>query len=273
MAPATGTALLVLAAFVLPGFVALKYREKTFVVKADDTPFERLLSALYYSFLSYLVLGVVAVLILDESTHDIRRLWHGQVQASTYVVLAAGGVLIPTALAEIARWWSTSRVRDRVQFVGGLNSAHTTPSGWEHFFLRDRTCFARVTLSDGRVVAGRFGERSFAGYTAETPDLYLEERWALDDNDWFEGPVDGSLGVYIRADEIVSSEFYDDGAPRQPALPWWCRLKFLLPWVRMESYNDVDGPNVLNSAASDPQDGRDQPVAEGSEPPDAPAAT
>src|SRR4051794_17495750 len=124
MAPATGTALLVLAAFVLPGFVALKYRERTFIVKADDTPFERLLSALYYSFLSYLMLGVAAVVVLGESTDDVRRLWHGEVRASAYVGLAAGGVLIPTALAELARWWSTSRLRDRIQLVGGLNSAH-----------------------------------------------------------------------------------------------------------------------------------------------------
>src|SRR6266566_5211733 len=166
MAPATGTALLVLAAFVLPGFVALKYRERTYVVKADDTAFERLLSALYYSFLSYLVLGLVAVVLLGASTHDVSRLWHGQSKASAYVALAAGGVLIPVALAELARWWDGSRLRARVRITAGLNPAHTTPSGWEHFFLRDRTCFVRATLTDGRVVAGRFGDRSFAGYTA-----------------------------------------------------------------------------------------------------------
>jgi Family of unknown function (DUF6338) len=90
MAPATGTALLVPAAFVLPGFVALKYRERTYIVKADDTPFERLLSALYYSFLSYLVLGVVAVAILGASTHEISRLWHGHAKAIVYLALAVG---------------------------------------------------------------------------------------------------------------------------------------------------------------------------------------
>jgi len=268
MAPATGTALLVLAAFVLPGFVALKYRERTYVVKADDTPFERLLSALYYSFLSYLLLGVVAVLILGTSTHDVSRLWHGEAKASSYVALGVGGVLIPVTLAELARWWDGSRLRDRVRIIADLNPAHTTPSGWEHFFLSDRTCFVRATLNDGRVVAGRFGDRSFAGYTAETPDLYLEQRWALDEKDWFAGPVAGSLGVYIRADEIVSVEFYDDGAPRLPALAWWRRLKFVLPWVRMPSYN-VEYGNDISTTASDPQDGGHQSVAESSEPPDA----
>ncbi len=266
MAPATGTALLILAAFVLPGFVALKYRERTYVVKADDTPFERLLSALYYSFLSYLVLGVVAVVVLGTSTRDVGRLWHGEARAGVYVALAGGGVLIPTILAELARWWAGSGVRGRIRSVAGLNTAHTTPSGWEHFFLRDRTCFARVTLTDGRVVGGHFGDQSFAGYTAETPDLYLEERWALDDKDWFSEPTDSSLGVYIRADHIVSVEFYDDGAPRLPARAWWRRLRFLFPWVRVEAYNREHGRDATSTP--DPQDRRDKPLAESPEPGD-----
>jgi hypothetical protein len=270
MAPATGTALLVLAAFVLPGFVALKYRERTYVVKADDSPFERLLSALYYSFLSYIVLGVVAVAIFEVTTRDVSRLWHGDAKAGVYVALAVGGVLIPVALAELARRWEGSRLRRRLRTIAGLNLAHTIPSGWEHFFLSDRTCFVRVTLNDGRVVAGRFGDRSFAGYTAETPDLYLEERWTLDENDWFAERAAGSLGVYVRAAEIVSVEFYDDGEERLPAPRWWQRLKYLLPWVRMPGYNSE---NDSAATTPNPQDRRDQPVAKGAQPSDPPGST
>ena len=147
-----------------------------------------------------------------------------------------------------------------MRLVAGLTPAHTTPSGWEHFFLWDRTCFVRATLKDGRVVAGRYAERSFAGYTAETPDLYLEERWSLDEKDWFAGCVGGSLGVYIRADEIVSVEFYDDGAERLDAPKWWCRLRFLLPWVRVPGYNSGYGHDT-SATTPDSQDGGDQPLA------------
>ena len=55
MAPETGTALLILAVFVLPGFVTLLLRERMFAVRGEDTPFERLLNALYYSALVYAV--------------------------------------------------------------------------------------------------------------------------------------------------------------------------------------------------------------------------
>lgn len=222
------------------------------------------LSALYYSFLSYLVLGIVAVVALGATTHDISRLWHGHAKAAAYLALAAGGVVIPMTLAELARWWTGSRVRRRIGEVAGLSPSHTTPSGWEHFFLRDRTCLVRVTLNDGRVVGGRYGEHSFAGYTAETPDLYLQERWVLDPDDWFAEPVAGSLGVYVRAGEIVSVEFYDDGELRLPAPKWWLRLKYLLPWVRLPSYN-FDRGSQFATPSSDQKDRRDQSVAEGAQ--------
>jgi hypothetical protein len=233
VAPATGTAILILAAFVLPGFVALRYRERTVVVKANDSQFERLLSALLYSSLSYLVVGAFAILVLGIHPRDTSRLWHGRESLHVYLLLGLSALVVPVLLSEIVRWWSNSRVRRRVQKVAGMDPAHTTPSGWEHFFLRDRTCFVLVTLKDGRLVGGRYGEHSFAGYTAETPDLYIEERWPLE-NGWFPDdpkPVEGTLGMYIRADQIVSVEFYDDHTEQRARKSWWRRLKYLFPWV------------------------------------------
>lgn len=248
MEPATGTAILVLAAFVLPGFIALRYRERTVVVKADDSQFERLLSALLYSALSYLVAGAFAVLVLHANTRDLKHLWHGHKPLHVYLLLAVTALVLPVALAELVRWWSGSAVRRRAQAIAGMNPAHTTPSGWEHFFLRDRTSFVRVTLADGRVIAGRYGERSFAGYTAETPDLYLEERWMLNDQDWFEAPSPGTLGVYIRADQIVSVEFYDDRRPQLPRQHWFKRLKYLWPWVALVDVTEEPLPAPGESA-------------------------
>lgn len=77
MAPATGTALLLLVVFVLPGFVALQYRERTYVTKPDDTPFERLLNALYFSFLTYLILFGIA-LLLGAAKDDIAEFYSGE---------------------------------------------------------------------------------------------------------------------------------------------------------------------------------------------------
>lgn len=74
MAPETGTALLVLVAFVLPGFVALLIGERTHVVPVRNrTPFELLLIATYYSVVCW---GIIALASwpfgLDRA--DLRRM-------------------------------------------------------------------------------------------------------------------------------------------------------------------------------------------------------
>lgn len=42
----TGTALLIVGVFVLPGFFTLTFRERLYVVRGAENSFERLLSAL-----------------------------------------------------------------------------------------------------------------------------------------------------------------------------------------------------------------------------------
>lgn len=216
MAPDTGTAILVLAAFVLPGFVALRYGERTYVTKAEDTPFERLLNALYFSFLTYVMIFVGA-LILGLNASDVAGFYRGRRQLGDYVALGAAAFVVPLVIAEFTRRWSTSAARGRVLDAAHVSRSHATPSGWEHFFLQGRPTFVRVTLKDRRVVGGYFGDGSFAGYSADIPDLYLEQRWELDDKDWFIKAAPDTLGLYIRADELVSVEFY--AVPAAAAAP------------------------------------------------------
>lgn len=209
MAPATGTAVLVLAAFVLPGFVALRYSERTYVTKGETAPFERLLNALYFSFLTYVVIFAVA-LALGLTASDVSEYYSGARRLRDYVVVALAALLVPFAIAEGTRRWNRSAVRAAVLDRAKISAAHATPSGWEHFFLQGRVAFVRVTLQDKRVVGGYFGNKSFAGYTADVPDLFLEQRWVLDPTtDWFVSPAPGSVGLYVRANEIVSVEFYE----------------------------------------------------------------
>jgi hypothetical protein len=40
----------------------------------------------------------------------------------------------------------------------------------------------RATLTDTRVVGGYFGPGSLAGYSEQTPDLFIAERWILDED-------------------------------------------------------------------------------------------
>lgn len=204
----------------LPGFVTLLLKERAYTIRGDDSPFERLLNALYYSSLIYGVVGIVGWR-LGLTKGDITELWHGDATYGAYLALALGGLFaMPLAVAEIGRWWNLSRrFRPWVLKKLRIDPGHSIPAGWEQLFaesqgaLEDRGLLLRVSLEDGRTVGGFFGERSLAGYTTDTRDIFLEERWSLDEDDWFEAPVPESRGVWISDRQIQSVEAY---APPRP---------------------------------------------------------
>jgi hypothetical protein len=209
----TGNALLVIAVFVLPGFVTLLMRERTYRVRDQDSPFERLLNALYFSSIVYLVLAMGGV--VNGLGHEaISRLATGDEPVQSYLFLAVIGLFVlPVSIAEVGRLWHRSR-RLRPRFLRriGIDPGHGMPAGWEQLFqeaLRTHHgLMLLITLEDGRVVGGYFGEESLAGYTARTRDLFIEQRWTLDGEKWFERPAEGSLGLWISEEQINSIEVY-----------------------------------------------------------------
>lgn len=209
-APATGTALLILGAFVLPGFVTIILRERTHVVATAQTPFDRLLHALYYSALVYL-LGLVVALVAGLDTGDLVDLYHGR--ESLGLSLLAGvlvGVVGPSLIALVSAWWAASkRVRPWLLERTRISSAHSVHSGWNAMFKRDGAALVRVRTKDGQVLGGWYGADSFAGYTQHSQDLFLVDRWELDEDDWFTQRAPGTLGVWIAADNIASIELYE----------------------------------------------------------------
>jgi hypothetical protein len=218
MAPETGTALLIIGVFVLPGFITLLFRERTYTVKGQETPFERLLSALYYSAIIFSLLGAGAVLVgIDRD--QISDLYGGRYSLSTYLLLALVGLfLLPLAIAECGRRWQRSlKLRPWVLGRAKVDPGHGVPAAWEQLFLESkgvkegRGLLLRVTLEDGRVVGGLFGRNSLASYTAHSRDLFIEERWMLNENHWFEQPAPATRGLWIAAEQIRSVEVYSPG--------------------------------------------------------------
>jgi hypothetical protein len=215
MAPETGTALLVIAVFVLPGFVTLLMRERTYRVRDQDSPFERLLNALYFSSIVYLALAS-GWMVNGLGLEAISRIVDGEVPAGIYVLLAVLGLFVlPISIAEIGRRWQRSKkVRPGFLRRIGVDLGHGVQAGWEQLFQETLRAIAepglmlRITLEDGRVVGGYFGEKSLAGYTARTRDLFIEQRWIFNDDDWFEKPAEGSLGLWISEGQINSVEVY-----------------------------------------------------------------
>lgn len=189
--------MLILAVFVLPGFVTLLMRERSYAIKGEDSPFERLLSALFYSALIYAIaVGVGWLLGLNE--RDLSEFYRGE--KSLGEDLAAATVIagiLPLALTAVGlRWRYGETLRPRVLKRLGISPAHGVQSAWNDLFGRRGTMFLRVTLTDGRVVGGFYGPGSFAGYSEHAQNLLISQRWELDEEgQWFTKPATDSVGL------------------------------------------------------------------------------
>lgn len=209
MAPATGTALLILVAFVLPGFITLVAREATYVVRDAVTPFERLLLSLSYSARIYGILLLTAF-VVRATPRDIAALYRGERPLSDYLLLGTAALLIlPIAISELGRRWDSSLdLRPRLMQSLDISPTHATRSSWDHFFDGDVETLILLTLDDERVIGGYFGQRSMAAYTGAAQDIFLERQWELDDDGWFLHPTPSSLGMWVPHRHIVSVEMY-----------------------------------------------------------------
>jgi hypothetical protein len=205
---------------VLPGFITLTLRERLYIVRGEDTPFERLLSALFYSAIVYGTLLATAHWAgLQKS--DLISFQAGEKSLGAYLLAASAIlVLLPSLIAITGSHWTASRnVRPRILRLIGSSKKHATTSAWNGVFAELSPCLVRVTLSDGRLLGGRYDEGCIAGYSEKVPDLYLSQRWDLDDDGWFTAPARQSLGLWLSNESIVSLEFYDISDTRYERKP------------------------------------------------------
>jgi hypothetical protein len=208
MAPASGTALLILVAFVLPGSVTVLVSERTHALRDTDSSFERLLLTLYYSVLTYAILIVIAWQLGFDRSSLIRDYRGQQAIWKIFLAAALGILIVPLMIATIARIWLRSGVRRWVIGLLRINPGHRTPTAWDHFFEQENAALLRVTLNDGRVVGGYYGPGSFATYGEQARDLFISTQWILDSDAWFVRPAEASIGLWISKESIVSLEVY-----------------------------------------------------------------
>lgn len=88
----------------------------------------------------------------------------------------------------------------------GLRWINMIPTGWDWKFSRTKPCFVLVTLHDGTLVAGYFGNASMASSDPDHRDLYLEKLYTIQyDKPW--QPVASSDGIFIDGSQIAYIEF------------------------------------------------------------------
>lgn len=158
--PATGTALLILVAFVLPGFVTILVKERIYEVASEREPFERVLNSLYYSLLIYAI-PVMPAALVGVTREDLVSLFSGHADLRLTVVLAlALWLVVPVLVAYAARRWDGSRLRPWVLKRLKISITHRNASSWDYMFQDGEPALIRATLKDGSAVVGYYGNRS-----------------------------------------------------------------------------------------------------------------
>lgn len=192
-----------LLALVLPGFISI--RVYSLIHPSENKPLKDiLLDAIAYSVLNAALLWFLVQDYLLVSTPLLS--W--PVMVLVFVLAPAGWpFLLNRLLISLAH-------RNIVLF------RHRT--GWDDFFSRRNPCWLRVHLHDGTVIAGYFGERSYATLFPQSGHLYMEQLWNVDAGT---GEIQGeepiSAGIILKPDDYRFVEVAKIEERARDRKQWW----------------------------------------------------
>lgn len=181
-------------AFVIPGFISLKVYELIEPGVRQDTS-KQLIDAIAYSCINYAVLALPITAIESSNAHVDSPKWY-------YFFYFFVLLIFPVLLA---LGWRFLRTREFFQ----KNAPHPTGLPWDFVFSQRKSYWMRITLSDGKVIGGRYAHNSFASSSPAKEQLYLEEAWVIDDKGGFVKKKDRSAGVIVLAADISQIELLE----------------------------------------------------------------
>lgn len=97
-----------------------------------------------------------------------------------------------------------------------LNVPHPVETGWEYVFGRGEWLWATITLTDGSVVEGIFGDDSLASTRAGERDIYLQKYYPSESGRPM--PVENDAGIWVAAPMIKAISFRNLQPPRKDSL-------------------------------------------------------
>ncbi len=174
-------------AFVIPGFISIKAYQVIFPGTERATA-DQLIDAIAYSSINYALL-IFPILAVESGTmrDSCRFLYY-----SFYIFVLFFAPIVWVLL------WKYIRTRDFFQ----RNAPHPTAKPWDYVFAQRKSYWVKVTLKDGTVIAGRYGDKSFASSAPAPEQIYLEQTWVLNNNGGFERAKNDTAGVLILSSEI-----------------------------------------------------------------------
>jgi len=177
--------------FVVPGFISIKWYQLAFPGAPRPTG-DQLIDAVAYSCINYAIWFVP----MYHMRETIQSTGWSACSVLFYILVM---FISPVLLVEL---WK--RVRQSRMFQ--KNAPHPTSKPWDYVFSQRKMYWMKVVLKDGTIVAGKFGDRSFASSAPAEEQIYMEETWVLDENGGFLRCKNNSAGVVIVSKEISHIE-------------------------------------------------------------------
>jgi Family of unknown function (DUF6338) len=198
--PTTLTAVVILVAFLMPGFIAS--RALSFVYPSSETGETRaVLTAITLSSFNYAILSWIIILAWWQS-------WYKSVEflaAFVFFALFVSPVIIALLFGKVNDSDWGRRMRQKFGVM------HPIPKAWDHFFRRRVPCWVIATMKDGRVIGGLYGPNSFASSFPAQEDLYIEKVCTMSADGKMEGVIAQSVGAIIRMENVALLEFFEIG--------------------------------------------------------------
>lgn len=198
----TAVSVLVVVAFVLPGFVVAQLAQVRRAHQSSESDWSLILRALGYAILIH---GVA----LFWTAHLYTKI-HGSSSAWTHhvwAIIAYASVLLvalPTAIGLALGWWlKRAEGRGQLGWLHHVLGARDVRDAWDYAFQRtERETFV-IVRTDKELVAGKYTRDSWAGRTPSPHDLFLEEVWLLDDESGLiVEPLEPPYSIWIPAASI-----------------------------------------------------------------------
>lgn len=181
-------------AFVIPGFLSIKFYQLIFpgtIRNASD----QLVDAIAYSCVNYALLFWA---IIDVESNNLR-----QIHPTLYYLFYVFVLFVSPFLLVLA--WKWLRTHDR--FKG--TAPHPIGKPWDYVFGQKKPYWIVIHLKNGQKVGGKYAGKSFAASAPAEEQIFLEESWVVSEQGVLDRPMKQSAGILVMASEISYVRFMD----------------------------------------------------------------
>ncbi|MFZ5909243.1 MAG: DUF6338 family protein [Chloroflexota bacterium] len=195
------TTLFFILAFIIPGFIFNSVYRKFVPVRYQEKE-ATFLNFVTVSCVNYGVWSWLLFWVYQSKFYELYPLKTGLIWL---LLIFISPVLLGIAWGIISMNQMVERIFGKV----GINTIHPIPTSWDYkFSSTHEPKWVLVTLKDKSLVAGLWGNASFASSDQQERDIYIQKVYKISPKSSWEATPDNNDGIWISGEQIRSIEFF-----------------------------------------------------------------